>query len=472
MKKQRRKRKHLKKWVKCLIVLILVIPCFFFAKDVYAEYYPFSAINNIDDPSIEVHYNAIDHVFFTGDNDKLTNTTLEIKDINNVVHIMQTDENGNIVTGVWNGETNYYLFDENGYLVKESGEYNGSYYEIHDDATLYHNEWKDKLWYVVGKPAGQDKTQLLFISGETGFYCLDVNHGGQKCINSSITLLDGREVRFDENGNIVTNEVYDGKQYYFPVAEASETATETKLIPLDAYQKNFETKDVKLVNHRGYHVEYPENTLAAYQESKEKGYQYVETDIQLTKDGVPVLIHNQSLKNMSGVDVSIDSLTLEQAKTYPFKGGETITTLEEFIAYCKANLLTPYIELKVETIHSEDQIKSIYDIVDKYAMIGKVQWISFSSDLVEMMAKYDSQDRLGYVVGRLANPDEAKATTLRLKEAGLNLFLDLHYQMQSTYLDFCKINSIPVEVWTVDDTDAYNSVDSYVTGITTDIITY
>ncbi len=472
MKKQRRKRKHLKKWVKCLIVLLMIIPCFFFAKDVYAEYYPFSSIQNLEDSSMTVHYNAIDHVFLTEDNDILKNTSLEIKDMNDVMHTMQTDQNGNIVTGVWNNETNYYLFDENGYKVKESGNYNGSYYEVHEDGTLYHNEWKDKHWYVVGKVAGQDKTQLLFISGETGFYCLDANHDGQKSINSSITLLDGREVRFDENGNIVTNEVYDGNQYYFPVAEASETASETKLISLEEYQKTFDEKDVKLVNHRGYHVNYPENTLAAYKTSKENGYQYVETDLQLTKDGVPVLIHNQSLKNMSGVDVSIDSLTLEQAKTYSFKGGETITTLEEFIAYCKANLLTPYIELKVETIYSDEQIKSIYDIVDKYSMIGKVQWISFSSDLVEMMAKYDSQDRLGFVVGRLANPDEAKATTLRLQEEGLNLFLDLHYQMQSTYLDFCKTNNIPLEVWTVDDTDAYNSIDSYVTGITTDIITY
>ncbi len=472
MKKQRRKRKHLKKWVKCLIVFLLIIPCFFFAKDVYAEYFPFSSIQNKNDPTMEVHYNAIDHVFLTEDNDVLTNATFVIEDMNNQEHTMQTNQNGSIVTGVWNEGTNYYLFDDDGYLVKESGDYDGFYYEVHEDGTLYHNEWKDKNWYVEGKEAGLDRSQLLFISGENGFYCLDANHHGKKCINSSITLMDGREVRYDENGNIVTNEVYDGNRYYFPVAEASETNTETKLIPLEEYQRVVKTKEPKLVNHRGYHVDYPENTLAAYQASKEKGYQYVETDIQLTKDGVPVLIHNQSLKNMAGVDVMIDSLTLEKARSYSFKGGEKITTLEEFIAYCKANLLTPYIELKVETILTEEQIKSIYDVVDKYAMIGKVQWISFSADLVKMMAKYDTQDRVGYVVGRLANPEEAKATMLSLKNQGLDMFLDLRYEIQDVYLEFCKTNEIPVEVWTVDEMDAYQSVDDYVIGITTDIITY
>ncbi len=472
MKKHRRKRKHLKKWVKWSIVLLLIIPCFFFAKDVYAGYYPFSSIQNIEDPSQVIHYNAIDHVFLTEEDVVLKNVTVEVEDMDHEKHTMRTNENGNIVTGVWNGGSKYYLFDDNGYLVTQSGNYHDSYYEIHEDSSLYHDEWKDKNWYVVGKAAGQDQSQLLFVSGENGFYCLDANHHGEKRINSSITLPDGREVRFNENGNIVTNEVNDGNQYYYPVLEASEISQETKLIPLDTYQKVLETKDTKLVNHRGYHEKFPENTLAAYKESKEKGYQYVETDIQLTKDGVPVLIHNQSLKNMAGVDVSIDSLTLEQARNYSFKGGEQITTLEEFIAYCKANLLTPYIELKVETIHTAEQIKSIYDVVDKYSMIGKVQWISFSSDLIQMMAQYDTQDRLGYVVGRLANVEDAKASLLDLKNQGLNVFLDLHYEMQSSYLDFCKTNGIAVEVWTVDDRNVYNTVDGYVTGVTTDNITY
>ena len=38
----------------------------------------------------------------------------------------------------------------------------------------------------------------------------------------------------------------------------------------------------------------------------------------------------------------------------------------------------------------------IFDIVEKYEMVGKVEWISFSSDLLRMVAKYDQTDMLGF----------------------------------------------------------------------------
>ena len=49
----------------------------------------------------------------------------------------------------------------------------------------------------------------------------------------------------------------------------------------------------KLVSHRGYSAEAPENTLPAFRLSKKKGYNYVETDIQFTKDGVAVCLHDK-----------------------------------------------------------------------------------------------------------------------------------------------------------------------------------
>ncbi len=46
-----------------------------------------------------------------------------------------------------------------------------------------------------------------------------------------------------------------------------------------------EDQSIRVVSHRGYNSEAPENTLSAYQLSIEKGYEYVETDVSLTSDG-------------------------------------------------------------------------------------------------------------------------------------------------------------------------------------------
>lgn len=55
----------------------------------------------------------------------------------------------------------------------------------------------------------------------------------------------------------------------------------------------------RLVSHRGYNAIAPENTMSAFQKSYEYGYKYVETDVTFTADGVPVLLHDDSIDRTS-----------------------------------------------------------------------------------------------------------------------------------------------------------------------------
>ena len=48
--------------------------------------------------------------------------------------------------------------------------------------------------------------------------------------------------------------------------------------------------------HRGYHAELPENTLAAFEAAVGLGADGVETDIQVTRDGVPILFHDRLIR--------------------------------------------------------------------------------------------------------------------------------------------------------------------------------
>lgn len=470
---KKRRKKRLKGWVKIVLSLMIVAPCLYFALDVYAEFNPFTSIASENDPSLKISYSALDHTF-TDDNGQLvTNTSLVVSDGKDT-HYMLTDENGVFKIGWYETDTGKYYYEpETGYLVTTSREIEGRYYTL-DEITgrVLNNEWKGKNWYVDGQIMGTDTDTLLFIQGETGFYYLSSEDGGNKCINSSRTLADSREARFDENGKIVTNEVYVNGIYYFPLAEADVVAEETKLVPVSEYDGIEEDEDgIKLVNHRGYHVVAPENTLSAYKDSKENHYQYVETDIQMTADNIPVLLHDKTLKAMAGADVSINSLTLAEAQTYNIQG-ESITPFEEFLAYCKANEITPYIELKTETIETADQVKIIYDIVEKYSMVGKVQWISFSSELLRYVYQYDQTDRLGYVVGKSSKVSTVVSEAVSMQAEGMNIFVDAHYSKQDAYASALAEYNIPLEVWTVDSLEDLNNINSYVTGVTTDVITY
>ncbi|RFF26965.1 MULTISPECIES: glycerophosphodiester phosphodiesterase family protein [unclassified Wenzhouxiangella] len=68
-----------------------------------------------------------------------------------------------------------------------------------------------------------------------------------------------------------------------------------------------------LIAHRGYPHAYPENSLAGVEAALAAGARLVEFDIQLTRDGVPVVIHDESLSRVGDSDEEIATLDWETA---------------------------------------------------------------------------------------------------------------------------------------------------------------
>jgi glycerophosphoryl diester phosphodiesterase len=58
----------------------------------------------------------------------------------------------------------------------------------------------------------------------------------------------------------------------------------------------------KVIGHRGAAAYAPENTLASFREARRRGATWVETDVVLTADDVPILMHDESLRRTTGID--------------------------------------------------------------------------------------------------------------------------------------------------------------------------
>lgn len=81
--------------------------------------------------------------------------------------------------------------------------------------------------------------------------------------------------------------------------------------------------------HRGGGLENEENTLAAFSHAASLGFRYIETDVQASRDGVPVVFHDADLARMTGEPGRIgdhDWCNLAQMRT---RGGEPIMRLED-----------------------------------------------------------------------------------------------------------------------------------------------
>lgn len=115
----------------------------------------------------------------------------------------------------------------------------------------------------------------------------------------------------------------------------------------------------KFVAHRGLSSEAPENTIKAYQLAGEAGFWGAETDVRKTKDGNYILMHDDTLKRLCGIDSSPEDMTLDEIKSAKIIDGNnyekyqndtnatTIATLEEYLQTCKQYKIVPVIELKM-----------------------------------------------------------------------------------------------------------------------------
>lgn len=102
--------------------------------------------------------------------------------------------------------------------------------------------------------------------------------------------------------------------------------------------------------HRGLHDNHtkaPENSLPAFQKAVKAGYG-IEMDVQLTKDGIPVVFHDFTLERVCGKPGKVCGYTYEELLQFSlFESGERIPKLEEVLE--TVNGKVPLIvELKVE----------------------------------------------------------------------------------------------------------------------------
>ena len=99
-------------------------------------------------------------------------------------------------------------------------------------------------------------------------------------------------------------------------------------------------KNIFVEGHRGYCAVYPENTLISFEAALDLGVDGFEFDVWLTKDKVPMLMHDGNALRTCGVNKHLRDMTYEEARTldagYSTKFGDKyvgkgvkVPTLEE-----------------------------------------------------------------------------------------------------------------------------------------------
>lgn len=178
-----------------------------------------------------------------------------------------------------------------------------------------------------------------------------------------------------------------------------------------------------LVAHRGYPGGFPENSLAGMRAALEAGARFVELDVQLSADGVPMVIHDQDLGRVSGRSGRVGRLGHEALKQISI--GEPQRLGERFAAECMPDLdtmlsllgnwpaVTVFVEIKRASLRRFGRPAVLEPVLT--ALRGRpnpMVIISFDSPVLEM-----ARSRSGLPVGWVFKPwnESARVDAARLQ---------------------------------------------------------
>ncbi|MBQ3432293.1 MAG: hypothetical protein IJG23_05855 [Clostridia bacterium] len=218
-----------------------------------------------------------------------------------------------------------------------------------------------------------------------------------------------------------------------------------------------------ILGHRGASAYAPDNTRVSFEMAVQMGADGVETDIHLTKDGIPVIQHNYEIDRNSNGKGYVEEMTYEQLLQYDFgswKGeafrGERIMTLDECLEFADKHMRLINLELKETRQKNSPIVEKTIELVKKYKMVDRVLLSSFDHELMQKAQVLCPE----LLIGALYDEAEVNQNNIyKILEDAPQYVSDMGFDFANPHIDYlCEEGivdkftqkGIGVAVWTVD----------------------
>lgn len=229
---------------------------------------------------------------------------------------------------------------------------------------------------------------------------------------------------------------------------------------------------VLVFGHRGAMAHAPMNTIPSFELARQQGADAVELDVQLSKDGELVVVHDFTVDETTDGTGTVADMTLDELKSLDAGSwfdakfaGTRIPTLSEVFTAVGDKL---YINVEIKHITAEDTgiEQAVADCIERYSMKRRVIVSCFNPLVLKRFRTIMPDVPLGY----LQSPETMAGKTQALM--GSNEYEARHLyrsMVNAAQMEFAAEYKHRVNVWTVNDPDLAKSlVEQGVHGIMTD----
>jgi len=194
-----------------------------------------------------------------------------------------------------------------------------------------------------------------------------------------------------------------------------------------------------VVAHRGASGYEPENTLRAVRRALEMGVDAVEVDVRLSRDGVPVVIHDETVDRTTNGRGLVRGLSIEELKRLDAGSGERIPLLSEVLEEVGGRCVL-FAELK-----EVDAAAPALRLVEEAGLLDSVLFISFEQEALAAVKRSAPRSHTGLIY---AKPGDGIVAAKRL---GCEFVLPLYRLATEKAVAFAHRMGLLVVAWTVDD---------------------
>ncbi len=185
----------------------------------------------------------------------------------------------------------------------------------------------------------------------------------------------------------------------------TDPAADTAALMNDWFLPNTMTRTPVMIGHRGNPTQAPENSLSGFIKAYENGADVIEVDVEITKDGEVVIMHDSTLNRTTDYDgdLTVNAMTLAQIKKYHLLGkdgsvtDEKVPTLREVLENFRGKDCRIFVEFKG---NNSANVPAAAAIIKELDMEDRVDVISFSSDFLKSTQK----EMVGMSTGYLQSP--------------------------------------------------------------------
>lgn len=181
----------------------------------------------------------------------------------------------------------------------------------------------------------------------------------------------------------------------------------------------------------------PENTIAAFEAAIAAGADGIEFDVRLTRDGVPVVIHDETLYRTGGVRRRVADLSLDQLNKFD------VPSVAQVFELFKANELTLYLELKDRQM---ELVQECCRLVEQYRLKDRTIFACFDHSALQTIKDIDP----AFKTAALFQPP-APFILKRARTVGADGVALHHRLANESLVDKANRAGFRVAVWTVDD---------------------